>query len=252
MEDAYKKRLLNALDSADSKSISDTLFKTMRDMIIEGEMPAGYVLPNENAMCELLGIGRGTLREAYKALDSYSLIIRSKSGTYINEKKDITKLIPFNKMVEKSDLNDLLEFRIMIEAENAAHAAQRATKKNIYELAQIMLKMRENSSDIKALAYYDTKFHTMISKASQNTLLYDTMTLAAAVFEKGSYYAYNKATEVEIDATLDFHARILEAIAKGDSKTAHDLMREHVHEVAKIANTIEKNENELKNNKKIM
>ncbi len=234
MEDIFKEKLLDALNNSTSKNRSDTLFNAMREMIMNEEFPAGYVLPNENVMCEELGIGRGTLREAYKALDSYGLITRSKAGTHINDKKEISKLTPFNMMVEKSDINDLNEFRTMIEGENAAFAAQRASKKNIYELAQIMLKMKENRFDRKALAYYDTKFHILIAKASQNSLLYDIMSHASTAFEKGSYYNYSRVTEKEVEANLNFHDRILEAIAKGDSKEAHDLMREHVHGVIKI------------------
>ena len=59
---------LDYLKVTDCKNISDTLFKRFRDLIVMGKLPAGMILPNENAMSDLLGVGRSSLREAYRAL----------------------------------------------------------------------------------------------------------------------------------------------------------------------------------------
>ena len=44
-------------------------------MITNGQLPAGYMMPNENVVSEQLGIGRSTLREAYTALAVFGFIL---------------------------------------------------------------------------------------------------------------------------------------------------------------------------------
>ena len=55
------------LDSQGNKT--DLLLQHFTDLIINKTLPPHYVFPNENTMCELLSIGRGTLREVYKVLE---------------------------------------------------------------------------------------------------------------------------------------------------------------------------------------
>ena len=51
------------------KNMSDYLYQKISGMIMNGTLPEGYVFPNEAQLCEQLGVGRSTLREAYKALE---------------------------------------------------------------------------------------------------------------------------------------------------------------------------------------
>ena len=62
-------------------NISQNLFQRFKELITDGRLPAGYMLPNENVVSELLGVGRSTLREAYTALAVFGFIRRSKAGT---------------------------------------------------------------------------------------------------------------------------------------------------------------------------
>ena len=92
-------------------NISQNLFQRFKELITNGQLPAGYMMPNENVVSEQLGIGRSTLREAYTALAVFGFIRRSKAGTFVNEIDNIVNIAPFSITVENSDLNDLLEFR---------------------------------------------------------------------------------------------------------------------------------------------
>ena len=115
-------------------NISQNLFQRFKELITNGQLPAGYMMPNENVVSEQLGIGRSTLREAYTALAVFGFIRRSKAGTFVNEIDNIVNIAPFSITVENSDLNDLLEFRYMLEGETASYAAKRATQDDIAQL----------------------------------------------------------------------------------------------------------------------
>ena len=79
-------------NNLEKQNISQALFRKMKELIMDGKLPAGYMMPNENTVSDLLGVGRSTLREAYTALAVFGFIRRSKAGTFVNEIDNIVIL----------------------------------------------------------------------------------------------------------------------------------------------------------------
>ena len=213
------------------KDISQTLFQRFKELIISDKIPSGYMMPNENVVSELLGVGRSTLREAYTALAVLGFIKRSKAGTFVNKIDNIVNIAPFSMTVENSDLNDLLEFRFMLEAETASYAAKRATEEDIAKLTECYEKMIKYREDINLFVDYDSQFHMYISEATHNKLLINTMIAAKDSFEKGIRLAMRKSLTKNprvIDVTIELHGKILDAIKSRDFQTAYSIMREHI------------------------
>lgn len=213
------------------QNISQKLFQRLKELIMDGKLPAGYMMPNENVVSELLGVGRSTLREAYTALAVFGFIRRSKAGTFVNEIDNIVNIAPFSMTVETSDLNDLLEFRYMLEGETASYAAKRATPEDIAQLTHCYEKMIEYKDDVNLFVDYDSMFHMQVSTATHNKLLISTMIAAKESFEKGIRLAMRESLTQNprvIDVTIELHGKILNAIKNGDYQTAYSAMREHI------------------------
>ncbi|MDD5945197.1 MAG: FadR/GntR family transcriptional regulator [Clostridia bacterium] len=222
---------LDYIKVADCKNISDTLFKRFRDLIVMGKLPAGMVLPNENTMSELLGVGRSSLREAYTALALSGFIVRSKSGTYINSSEEMINTAPFNMIVEGSKPSDILEFRFMLEAENASYAAKRATEADINKISESYEKMIENKADIEKFAYYDVEFHMNVAKAAHNELLYNIMKASYSTIRKGVKQAGLNAYSMKwgfMDVVIKVHGDLLRAIKDRDFALAYKVMKDHI------------------------
>lgn len=212
-------------------NITQNLFQAFKELIVLGKLPVGYMMPNENVVSEMLGIGRSTLREAYTALSVFGFITRSKAGTYINDTDNIVNTAPFSITVENSDLADLLEFRYMLEGETANYAAKRATAEDIAALELSYQKMKESRDDVNLFVDYDSMFHAQVARATHNKLLMNTMVAAKDSFEHGIRMALRESLTQNpraIDVTLELHGKILEAIKTGDYQTAHSAMREHI------------------------
>lgn len=211
---------------------SDLLAEKIRNLIISGEIPAGYLFPNETVFCEQLGVSRSTLREAYKALESTGFIKRVKRlGTMVNDFSDISKAAPLGTSLIMSDIDELMEFRVMIEAELARLAALRATPQHIRAMEESLENMKKSGSDLTDLTRYDTMFHIEIAKASGNRLLISTMENAREVFQSGIYRAFQVDTSSNVTQALQYHTEILDAIIRRDSDAAYALMRRHVEAV---------------------
>lgn len=213
---------------------ADALFQSLKDQIVSGQIPAGFIFPREPVFCEQLGVSRSTLREAYKALESMGFIRRIKRlGTIVNDYQSISRSAPLSTSLILSDLDELLEFRVMIEAELARLAARRAQPENIAVMQESLDKMRTCADDIIDLTRYDTMFHMEIAKASGNHLLMRTMENAKDAFNEGIFRAFQVDTRENVAEALLFHERILEAIAHQESEEAYALMRQHIRSVGR-------------------
>lgn len=227
-----KSQVLDKLRLNLQGNASDLLADKIRTHIISGEIPAGYIFPNETIFCEQLGVSRSTLREAYKALESTGFIKRVKRfGTIVNDFSDISKAAPLGTSLIMSDIDELLEFRVMIEAELARLAALRASEENINSMKEALENMKKSGSDLADLTQHDTRFHMEIAKASGNRLLMSTMENAKDVFQTGIYRAFQRKTKTNVENALYFHEQILDAIIRKDSDGAYTMMRRHIESV---------------------
>ncbi len=217
---------------------ADLLAEKIRGMILSGELPAGFVFPNEPQFCEELGVGRSTLREAYKALESTGFISRVKrSGTVVNGFSDISKSSPIQMTLIMSGTEELMEFRSMIEAELARLAAKRATQENIRNMEYDLEQMRVHRKDMAPLTRYDTEFHMELARASGNRLLSSTMENTKDVFQQGMLEAFQIDSNENVHQALEYHSEILDAVKRHDCEAAYQLMREHIGTVSERIST---------------
>ena len=95
---------------------SDTLAERIRSMIVSGELPEGYEFPKEEEFCKQLGVGRSTLREAFKVLNASGYIKRVKGhGTVVNKISSIFESAPIVESLRLLEVREVLEFREMLE-----------------------------------------------------------------------------------------------------------------------------------------
>lgn len=83
--------------------MSDMVYEKISLLIQNGDIPEGYVFPNEAVLCEQLAIGRSTIREAYKALELSGYVTRTKRGTVVNSYSTILEATPLKAVVRNSD-----------------------------------------------------------------------------------------------------------------------------------------------------
>lgn len=220
--------MLSLLAVKSPGNIATQLLDRIRTLILSGKLPAGFVFPAESDLCEELGVGRTTLREAYKALENGGFITRTKRGTRVNEEDEIAKSLPLNTALESSDYEDLIEFRATIESQIACLAAQRATSEHITNLHNYYDKMKHYQDDIQKLSCYDTKFHMELASASHNQLFRRVMLMSWDVFASGVYFAFTIDTKENVKQALSSHAAILRAVEARDCQQARDAMFGHL------------------------
>jgi len=228
--------VFESLTVENRKHISEELFEKLRDAILSGELPAGYVFPNENELCQKLNIGRGSLREAYSPLETLHLITRTKSGTYVNDQQEIQNSMNFEAIAQRTTAQNLAEYRQIVEVGTAQLAAQKASAGDIEKLEQILASMEAAGADDPVkLSQLDFDFHVALVHITRNELLVITLNTIRSIYEDYTESVFAKGY---FPSSLVDHRNLIDAIREGDPEKAGQMMRSHLEHV----NTVGKSE----------
>lgn len=232
LSESAQDEFFNELNITNRKRMSEELFIKLRNGILNGTLPGGYVFPNENELCKRLDIGRSTLREAYAPLEKMNLIRRTKNGTYVNDESATRNAMNFDIIAKNADPANIIQFREILEVGIAEAAAKNATAENIAELERIVALMKKCKGDVERLTVYDFEFHTYLAKITRNELLMITLSAARLSYENFVYEVFNRGL---IPQSIEDHTEIIESLRRNDPNMAKKMMRKHLLHIKKVA-----------------
>lgn len=191
--------------------------------ILMTAMKEGDVLPNEREMTELFGVGRGTLREALRLLETQGVITirpgpgggpvvrRPRPADLAGNMTLLLQLmyVPFAQVVRAREVIELLVVR---------EAARRATPGHIEALQSTVDLMRADLSDHASFLRENSIFHMLLAEMAGNGVLQvvaETLRSITAGF--GGAIEYGRATRAGV---AQAHQRIVDALAAGDAEAA--------------------------------
>lgn len=209
------------------QSLSEVVAQKILDYIISNSLTTGQKLPNEKSLCQMLNVGRSTLREAVRMLASRNILtVKHGSGIYISQSPGIAN-DPLGLIFIKDKAKlmlDLVEFRLLIEPRCAALAAQLATDSDIKILEQLCDDVEARINQGLDHHEADAKFHAFIGKLSGNSIiprLEPIIYQAIGVFIEMTQSALHEQTN-------QIHRKIVESIATKNSVLASDYMYLHL------------------------
>lgn len=193
----------------------------LRRQIETGELPPGNQLPGHRGLAAQFDVSLSTIREAVSMLVSDGLIsTRAGRGTFVAEAPRVPPRVgrPFL----KAEVEELIEARIMIEAQLARLAAERASDEQVAELRRAVEQMDEASTSPARYPDADVDFHLALAAAANNRYLLQSMSDIRALLrddmELGAEAAIRRFGSLRI--SVDSHRRLCEAIAAGDADGA--------------------------------
>jgi len=214
----------------------ESVIEQIMNLIKNNKLKPGDKLPPERELAEKLSISRGSLREAFRVLESRGLI-KSKpgGGRYIREirKNGHNNTENIILSLEKSSILELLEAREMFEVKIAEIAAQKATPEDIKLIEEALNKMNEEEE----LKYgketeSDTEFHLAIASASHNFVFVNIIKLHLDLLKetRGKTWQITGRREKQYQE----HQVILQAIKERDSKKAGEVMLKHLRNIREV------------------
>ncbi|MEU5806763.1 FadR/GntR family transcriptional regulator [Streptomyces sp. NPDC047718] len=206
------------LTSPRRSALVDQVIAQLRNQITSGEWPVGARIPTEPELVEMLGVARNTVREAVRALAHNGLLdIRQGSGTYVLATSELAGVM--HRRFAGADPRHIAEVRSTLESAAARLAAQRRTERDMAQL-DALLARRDGawaSGDAELFVAADVALHMAVVAASHNEVL--TGLYADLGDLVAEWLRWDVGVDLDPAGLLD-HARLIEAIRRGDGDTA--------------------------------
>lgn len=213
----------------ESHSLAEQVAARLEQMIIDNQLNPGDKIMNERDLVSTLGVGRGTIREAVKILESRNVVeIRRGKGTFVCDHVGIVgDPLGFRFAHDKKKLvEDLSDIRYLLEPEIAAMSAKNASDEDIQELQQICTEVENMIKNSEDYSQRDIDFHVKIASMSGNTVMPQILPIIAQGIS-----LYVDLTNHALAGTAAItHQNVVDAIRKHDSKAAYDAMSAHMKE----------------------
>ena len=199
--------------------------------IASRQLNPGDVLPPERELTQLYRAGRSSVREALRILESKGLIESGGNGTFTVApyRNLLDSSLDLLVAVEEADYGELFEVRRILEAEAAAHAAQRRTREDLRAMADAVDGMAQGLASEEQFIEADLRFHLTVAEATRNRVLVHLIHAVRALLLRALASSYHIPGSPE--RAVEMHRKILAAVESGDADEARRLMREHVARV---------------------
>jgi GntR family transcriptional regulator, transcriptional repressor for pyruvate dehydrogenase complex len=216
-------------------TLTADICRKMVSQLIRGNWAEGEKIPAERELCQKLGVGRASLREALKALEIMGMIeTRLGDGTYVCKRSEFfaRPLLWAIAGSSEADARELIEARIVIEVELAGLAAEHATAKDLEEIAEQLDRMVKAKKSPEEFVKSDVNFHLAIGRAASNSILMNALHLIRNLLHEWILGAV--AAKGVADKACAQHRRVLAAIKSKDRAEARKEMRRHLQDMAEF------------------
>ena len=200
---------------------------------ITEELKPGDLLPPERQLVQMLGVSRSSVRDAIRSLELKGLLEpRQGIGTVVCS-PDATPGPLATALLEKRKMvAELLDVRNMIEPPLAGRAALHASRDEIAEMEEILVRQEAKVRGGELGIDEDSEFHYNIALASDNSAVLKIVDVLMDLLRE----TRERTLQVEgrQEKSLAGHHRILSALKRGDAAAAEAAMRRHLQEVESI------------------
>lgn len=202
--------------------------------IYDGTFAQGEKLPSENALADMFGVSRPTVREALGALATAGLVRKipgASGGSFVREvdtnalgrmlKDSLSHVLQLGSV----EIDEVSQAREVLEVPCARLAARHADQAQIDAARDIVSQQKRIDLSSPQVSELDQQFHRIIAEASGNRLLVAFVGALHACTAPVTYL--NLTPEVGHETILQ-HAHIIKAVEAGDELASAEAMRDHL------------------------
>ncbi|OLE23156.1 MAG: GntR family transcriptional regulator [Catenulispora sp. 13_1_20CM_3_70_7] len=223
---------------------AELVARSLRRQIIRGELGQGEALPPESALMEQFGVSRPTLREAFRVLESESLIeVRRgvRGGARVNAPDPEVAARYAGLILEyrNATLGDVYDASAVIEPQCARLVAAKHTAADVKQLRAALEREKEVLDEHLALVEAQDEFHSLLVRLTGNT----TLELLAGMLR----YMVDRSNASQVAATGDSpkaraqareghrtHVKLVDLIEAGKAQEAEKLWHRHITAVTVV------------------
>jgi GntR family transcriptional repressor for pyruvate dehydrogenase complex len=212
------------------RKVYELVAEQLRLQIAEQNLRPSEVLPPERELTERYRVGRSSVREALRMLESQGLITSVGNGSFVvaGYANPLNSSLQLLLSLDQANMHDIYELRRIVECEAAALAAERRSDEHVHLMDAAIEEMTVGLGDGDGERYVDAdlNFHLAIAEATRNGLILHSMRAVRDMI---------RVALIEIfpipgipEKSLEQHHGIRAAIADGDPGSARAEMHSHL------------------------
>lgn len=227
------------------RNLTYGLLETLGRSIVVG-LYQDRPFPTEADLAKQHGVSRSVTREAVKMLSAKGLLnARPKQGTFVQADEnwnlfdtDVLRWM-LDRKLSIGLLRQFNELRVAVEPRAAALAAKRAAPAQVAAIAAGLSRMRDAERGLDDTLDADIAFHVAVLRASGNPFFIQFRDMVSTALRTSIRFTNRIAGR---SASIDGHAAVYDAIAKGNPSAARDAMMHLIDDVLTlIENAVDKN-----------
>ncbi|MGY6635124.1 MAG: FadR/GntR family transcriptional regulator [Alkalilacustris sp.] len=213
------------------KTLADQIYGRILELIASGQIAEGDRLPSEHQISQRFSVSRPVVREALQRLRDDGLVTaRQGVGSFVRRRPP-QGLIEHARADDVAGLMRCMEARLAVEAAAARHAALRATPEDLGRLEETLQRMATTMRAREPVREVDFEFHMAVALASGNEVFCELLNAVRPLMLQAigvGQMMTRDGTVARIEAVLEEHRQILEAIRDRDAEGAGLLMSIHL------------------------
>jgi len=211
---------------------------TVRDYVIkfilDNKLKPGDALPSEAYFAEFLCVGRSSIREAVKYLQSLGVVeVKHGTGLFVRESNfdSLREMVGYVIRFSRNALVELGEIRFFLERAAIEEVVSRIGPEDIRKLDAILESWKKVAKKNEAWDRLDGDFHRVLYSTLGNTMLVMLLEEFWAAFEQlDDPLLHEKRPAGEV---LEDHQAILDAVKARDADLARGLLMKHFEHLQK-------------------
>ncbi|MEI6876960.1 MAG: FCD domain-containing protein [Spirochaetota bacterium] len=205
---------------------------TVRDyvvqFILDNGLQAGDALPPETQLAEVLGVGRSSIREAVKYLQSLGIVeVRHGTGLFVRESNfdPLREIVGYVIRFSTRGLAELGEIRFLLERAAIEEVVSLIGPEDIRRLEDILESWKRADQKNEPCDNLDNEFHQVLYSPLKNNMLIMLLKEFWTAFEQLDDPALHE--DKPAGEELADHRSILEAVKAGDPELSRQLLTKH-------------------------
>lgn len=196
--------------------------------ITENKLESGDLLPPEGQLANDLGVSRGSVREAIKALESLGIVeVRHGDGVRVRAFNfdSIFDLLSYGLVFDPAKAAEILQIRVWLEVAAVADAIGRISEAELDKIVALLDQWEAKAARGEDGSSDDRSFHRMLYTPLGNDSLIRLIDIFWVIYHSLAVQAIG--TDHDPLTTVKVHRELLDAIRARDVALATQRMRDH-------------------------
>lgn len=211
-------------------ALSEAIRDYVKQYILDHNLDAGDPLPPETHLAQTLGVGRSSVREAVKALQSLGIVeVRHGNGLFVRPPNvdPIMETLSHNLLFDPTMFAEVFQIRVWLESAVIEDAVKAISAAEIAHLSQILDQWKVRLQADEDQADLDEAFHRVLYQSLNNRTL---MKILEVFWHTLKQIDRPNQAKLDLWGSYEEHRAILEGIQNRDAPLTRHRLIDHFNQ----------------------